>query len=1762
MSIVAALDKVLFFNASSKYSVLRMKTEDSSVPTEARSPYRYHDHLIRFTAVGIELPQTDTVKIKMDGEWKDGKYGLQLQVDHWQEIVPPTLEGVRNYLASGLLKGIGEKTADAIIEKFGINALEILEHQPDRLLEIRGITKERLAEIKDAYAETSRMRVLMTLLAPFKVTPTTAQKIYQHFGPACADIVRQSPFNLCQVPGFGFKRIDAIVQKSGGDLRDPKRVHGALFYALEDARTKDGHLYLEAEALLKAAMQLLNERIPLPQMRVPMSQVEQELSAMIRQDEVVSNHGNVYLPKQFLQESETAQKAVELFLAKPTVVDIAQPLERVKNSLGLNLSKRQSEGVEMVFRHNLSIITGGPGTGKTTVLKTVIEVYRQLYPRQKIVLGAPTGKASRRMAEATGIDEAQTLHSILGLHGDSESKKDRERKPLEAGLLIVDETSMVDMWLIHQLFSRLRPGTKVLLVGDADQLESVGAGDVFHELIGSGVVPVTVLDEIFRQAQDSLIAHNARFINEGKTTLYYTYDANGQVLTATDELGGVISYAYDANGRLIEMTDAMGGKTAYAYDAVGNVTSVTDALGGSTTYRYDETGNMTSVTDANGNTTGYSYDALGRAVAVTDANGGVTRAEYDHNGNIVKAVDAEGNATTYVYDALDRLASYTNAEGYTFSFQYDNEGNTVSSTDGNGNTTRYTYDGLNRAVSSTNAEGNTAYNTYDADGRMVKSVNEEGAETAYAYDADGRLISMTDALGNVTSFEYDSRDRVIKVTDAKGNATTFTYDLAGNVKSETNAKGVVTSYAYDANGNLTSMTDAAGTVTYTYDALNRVTSVKDRRGNTQFFTYDATDRIVQVKDRNGNATRYVYDGNGNIVKTIDALGTESVFTYNKNDQLISTDLHRVDALNGVDSHEITLYEYDGRNLVTKEINALGDSTVYVYDGNGNLVSKTDADGYVTRYSYTALDLVKKINYNGAKEVSYQYNKVGELVQMDDWTGTNTFELDLLGRLQKMTDHKGNTVSYTYDAVGNQTGITYPDGSKTRSFYDAVYNLTSVIDADDGTYAYVYDAANRPVKLTYPNGWIEQYTYDAEGNLLKTVDTDPFQLYNKTPKVKYEYTYDAEGNVLTEFQRDSDATENLKSRTAFTYDALNRLTGSTRRLEVYPYDTLAYAYTYDTLGNLLKQSGPTKGEEDTYQYNDLNQMVSKHVCGYEQKITRIYDYGYTYDKRGNLVKEEEICSPTTTGPENITIATYLYDETNRMVRGTNKAGEVSAYTFNGLGVRVGTELILEDNTHGYTDFHCQTPSVETGIEKPEVVKTDYVIDYTRLDIDQRVLMKSEQDGYDFFYTYGLDKLQVMTIGEGSNWWGQSIKKCVNMAYVHTDRLGSVVNLSDQYGRVTARADYTDWGEVRRYTDITVDGGFRRLLPEITYATHEYDDVLNQFYAKARMYDAVNKRFDAVDPILDASRYEIGLYVLNPMMLVQQVYAFDAPYTYIDPLGLMNYFTQTDDLLSGVWKGVKDNTIGLVESIPQAVPMVKELVKGVIGGDIDIAELAKAVLKGAVGDYWHVIRYADTLNPLKKKTDSEVYNYGRAVGSVATDIVLAFAGATIVDKAMDLLKGSKVGQKIVSLANQARNYFNDFTCQNKQVLANTLYDILDDSSDVAKAAAKRRIFSGGDAGEEFLKEMFGGRQQAYFKTSQGRRFVDQLAGRTAHESKVGYVAATDFIKKQAAKDAELLATKQVDEVVWHFFRSADTQKIGPSAPLKKLLEDYGIKVVIYE
>lgn len=525
MAYTGIYDKTIFYNPVTKYSVISVKTSDRGIPEKARSAYRHRDRLIRFAAVGYELPRTDQVSMILEGEWKEGKNGYQLHVSQCEEIVPQTRDGVQGYLASRLIKGVGEKTAAAIVDRFGVDALNILENEPDRLLEIKGITEAKLEDIKTSYMESRTLRDLMILLSPFKVTPVTATKIYDHFGARSVDILRDNPFELCQVSGFGFKRVDGIVLKNNWPLNSPMRIQGAVYSALDTERSENGHLFLATEELMKAAMTLLNEKIPLPQMRVKTSEVEPVVQEMLLQGRIICSNGNYYQRSSFIQEDDSARQIAQIISEPTPWVDIRSTLDHVREKLGVELSQRQTEAVYMAFRHNLSIITGSPGTGKTTVLKAVIEVFWQLNPDGKILLAAPTGRASRRMAESTGITEARTLHSALGLLGEEGVfRKDWQDKPLDADLIIVDETSMMDMWLARQFFMRVRPGSKILLVGDADQLQSVGAGDVFRELTGCGLIPVTTLNEIFRQKKDSLIAYNAKKINEDDTDFYYGSD--------------------------------------------------------------------------------------------------------------------------------------------------------------------------------------------------------------------------------------------------------------------------------------------------------------------------------------------------------------------------------------------------------------------------------------------------------------------------------------------------------------------------------------------------------------------------------------------------------------------------------------------------------------------------------------------------------------------------------------------------------------------------------------------------------------------------------------------------------------------------------------------------------------------------------------------------------------------------------------------------------------------------------------------------------------------------------------------------------------------------------------------------------------------------------------------------------------------------------------------------------------------------------------
>lgn len=271
-------------------------------------------------------------------------------------------------------------------------------------------------------------------------------------------------------------------------------------------------------------MSLLNSMIPVPQMRVKSDDLDAVIDDMLLQGKIINSNGNYYLVKTFAQEDETARSIARLLCRPVERVDVQDLLTRVRRQLGVELSLRQTEAVHMVFRSDLSIITGSPGTGKTTVLKAVIEEFKLLKPSEKILLAAPTGRASRRMAESTGVNNASTLHSLLGLFGEDGGFRKGEEDMLDAGLIIVDESSMMDMWLARKFFSRIGPDTKVLLVGDADQLQSVGAGDVFRELINCGLIPVTVLNEIFRQKKDSLIAYNAQKINNNDTSFFYGND--------------------------------------------------------------------------------------------------------------------------------------------------------------------------------------------------------------------------------------------------------------------------------------------------------------------------------------------------------------------------------------------------------------------------------------------------------------------------------------------------------------------------------------------------------------------------------------------------------------------------------------------------------------------------------------------------------------------------------------------------------------------------------------------------------------------------------------------------------------------------------------------------------------------------------------------------------------------------------------------------------------------------------------------------------------------------------------------------------------------------------------------------------------------------------------------------------------------------------------------------------------------------------------
>lgn len=537
------------FQSANGYCVFSYSTKDDTVPAAARSTAYHRDKKIRITAVGYNLPATDAIDVDLTGSWQQSKYGLQLMVESFDQVLPQDTNGIVAYLSSGLIKGIGPETAKAIVARFGTQTLDVMEKTPEQLLSVKGIAKTKLKKIIASYEETYKLRELTAYLAPYGVSMKKISKIQEAFGDNSLRVVQSDPFQLCRIRGFGFLTVDAIARKTKVSLRNPLRYAGAIHYCLEDARS-NGHLFLPHDELVDKCYELLNRDCEGEV--VPYYDVQGAISQEVTAKHIYNENGRIYLSFERLCEVKTAKRIVSMLLSDdmPKVPNLDKQIQITESKLEHNLAPSQREAVKLCLSHPCSIMTGGPGVGKTTTLKAILEIYHRVFPDHEILLAAPTGKASRRMSEQTGFP-ASTLHSAMGILCDDDIESG-DAEYLPADFVVVDECSMVDMRLAYALFERLKPGVKLLFVGDPDQLPAVGAGNVLREMIRCGIIPTAVLDTVFRQANNSRIALNAYAVNHNDTKLLYGDDFIMQdVQTSEDAANLVMKCFFDevsANG--------------------------------------------------------------------------------------------------------------------------------------------------------------------------------------------------------------------------------------------------------------------------------------------------------------------------------------------------------------------------------------------------------------------------------------------------------------------------------------------------------------------------------------------------------------------------------------------------------------------------------------------------------------------------------------------------------------------------------------------------------------------------------------------------------------------------------------------------------------------------------------------------------------------------------------------------------------------------------------------------------------------------------------------------------------------------------------------------------------------------------------------------------------------------------------------------------------------------------------------------------------
>lgn len=529
------IQDIIYTNEANGYTVCEIKSGTDMV-----------------TAVGYMPFINEGETIKASGKWVSHQdYGEQFKVEIYEKVLPQTVEAIEKYLASGIVKGVGPATAARIVARFGTETLEVINTNPQRLSEIKGISLDKAAAIGQALYEQRGLREIVMFLQEYGISATISLKIYKAYADMAVTRIRENPYRLCEdIFGIGFKTADRIAMKLGIDENSKFRIKGGIKYVLSHAAS-NGHTYLPENILKEQAGTLLGIELP---------DIEDALISMIFDKTVVtekddtSNH--IYLTTFYNAERGVCKRLLELSQThfNASMDDFEEKLRKLEAEEGVELARMQREAIREAMTSGVLVITGGPGTGKTTIIKSIIRLLNS--DGHKVTLAAPTGRAAKRMSEATGF-ESRTIHRLLEISyaGDDRDLvfQRNENNPIEADVIIIDEMSMVDILLMNHLLKAVPPGSRLILAGDADQLPSVGAGNVLEDIIRCNAVKTVRLTEIFRQAGESMIIVNAHRINKGEIPIINARDKDF-FLVARNGMDSIVRTVVDLCSRRLPDT--------------------------------------------------------------------------------------------------------------------------------------------------------------------------------------------------------------------------------------------------------------------------------------------------------------------------------------------------------------------------------------------------------------------------------------------------------------------------------------------------------------------------------------------------------------------------------------------------------------------------------------------------------------------------------------------------------------------------------------------------------------------------------------------------------------------------------------------------------------------------------------------------------------------------------------------------------------------------------------------------------------------------------------------------------------------------------------------------------------------------------------------------------------------------------------------------------------------------------------------------------